>query len=554
VSGIVTDENNRPMSGVLVNVHGNTYTTSENGAYTFQGIHVPAERVVVNFTIAGYFRQVRSEIPRNGKPIVIDAAMISKASSTAGTTSFFGNVGGSIVLPDGTNIDFPANDYITEDGLTYTGIVYVSAAYLNPTTSSFAKVVPGGDQYGKDTITDTDVLLYTFNGIIVELSDASGNYIEMIEGNSIFANVGITIPLAIEPLSPDIINIDVVDAKKGVASNGGTATKSGGKYVTQLDHFSGWVCNVPYQTFYKVTGYVRDNNGQGIAGVKVSVGQTYAVTDNNGFYLREVPADGKAFDISVKAEDYYNQASATFTVGPLVDDYTQDIPVASQIIVTGKLITCTGNFTPGFVVIDWVGVGGITQYSSTYTNNGYFSLPVDILALNTNVNLNYYGNYDNKTSILYLGSTNVDAGNLELCLPIPIGENSYKQKADTAGSIEQSRIITPTSAEGYFFSYTGSSSGISISVNGTGGSFNFNITGIGLGTYILGGLPDQNNSTGYIGGMYQFTQGTITITRYDEVGGLIEGAFSGSVSYMNFETFYITEGKFSVRRKPDQIN
>lgn len=48
---------------------------------------------------------------------------------------------------------------------------------------------------------------------------------------------------------------------------------------------------------------------------------------------------------------------------------------------------------------------------------------------------------------------------------------------------------------------------------------------------------------------YEALDGSLTITKYEEVGGVIEGTFSATVT--NIDTKNITEGKFKVKRIPN---
>ena len=63
--------------------------------------------------------------------------------------------------------------------------------------------------------------------------------------------------------------------------------------------------------------------------------------------------------------------------------------------------------------------------------------------------------------------------------------------------------------------------------------------------YYWGGLTEEN------------TDVNLNITRYDDVGGVIEGTFSGTFLVQDEneaftgETVTVTEGKFSVQRYPD---
>ncbi|MBX9852973.1 MAG: hypothetical protein K2X86_14615 [Cytophagaceae bacterium] len=88
-----------------------------------------------------------------------------------------------------------------------------------------------------------------------------------------------------------------------------------------------------------------------------------------------------------------------------------------------------------------------------------------------------------------------------------------------------------------------------------------------VGVYNLGNIDSANNITLSIsgnsvnaaGGYYLSHSGTITVTKYENAGGLIEGVFSGTFGKYSgqtttpSDTVTITNGKFSLVRLPDDF-
>ena len=88
--------------------------------------------------------------------------------------------------------------------------------------------------------------------------------------------------------------------KTGLWEEEGSATLQGNVYVGEVAHFS-WV-NLDYpEKQGTVYGYVKDDTGKVLPGVRLSIGQLLAstVSKSDGYYSHEVPAN-TAFSITVK--------------------------------------------------------------------------------------------------------------------------------------------------------------------------------------------------------------------------------------------------------------
>ena len=88
--------------------------------------------------------------------------------------------------------------------------------------------------------------------------------------------------------------------KTGLWEEEGSAALQGNVYVGEVAHFS-WV-NLDWpENQGTVYGYVKDDTGKDLPGVRLNIGQlqTPTVTQSNGYYEHEVPAN-TAFSITVK--------------------------------------------------------------------------------------------------------------------------------------------------------------------------------------------------------------------------------------------------------------
>lgn len=76
----------------------------------------------------------------------------------------------------------------------------------------------------------------------------------------------------------------------------------------------------------------------------------------------------------------------------------------------------------------------------------------------------------------------------------------------------------------------------------------------GTGTFAVSYPFGATFSISYKGVGYVALQGTITVTRYDAVGGWVEGTFEGTASSQDgTKTITVTKGVFKVKRDADGI-
>lgn len=76
----------------------------------------------------------------------------------------------------------------------------------------------------------------------------------------------------------------------------------------------------------------------------------------------------------------------------------------------------------------------------------------------------------------------------------------------------------------------------------------------GVGTYPVTYLLGATFGVYHSGVAYTSVQGTITVTRYDAVGGWVEGTFEGTANSQDGrQTITVTKGTFKVKRDADGL-
>lgn len=303
LSGIVRDASGTPIEGVSIVSGSSSATTNTDGFFEFdqiQVVSVPNDRSVVRFSKAGYFDVVRS---MDADDDAADGAswevvMCKKENNDFTSIKTYSSSSNQTLQAGEMKIDMPQDGYkVDGTGLSYTGKVKSEMVYLDPNNERFSEMMPGGDlaavrsdnssaqlvSYGM-----TDLNMYAENGDKLQLKDGSK------------AKLTFPIPAGMGENPPASIPLWSFNEKTGLWEEEGSAALQGNVYVGEVAHFS-WV-NLDYpEKQGTVYGYVKDDTGKVLPGVRLSIGQLLAstVSKSDGYYSHEVPAN-TAFSITVK--------------------------------------------------------------------------------------------------------------------------------------------------------------------------------------------------------------------------------------------------------------
>lgn len=303
LSGIVRDASGTPIEGVSIVSGSSAATTNTDGFFEFdqiQLVSVRNDRSVVRFSKAGYFDVVRS---MDADDDAADGAswevvMCKKENNDFTSIKTYSSSSDQTLQAGEMKIDMPQDGYkVDGTGASYTGKVKSEMVYLDPNNERFAEMMPGGDlaavrsdnssaqlvSYGM-----TDLNMYAENGDKLQLKDGCK------------AKLTFPIPAGMGENPPASIPLWSFNEKTGVWEEEGSAALQGNVYVGEVAHFS-WV-NLDYpEKQGTVYGYVKDDTGKALPGVRLNIGQLLAstVTKSDGYYSHEVPAN-TAFSITVK--------------------------------------------------------------------------------------------------------------------------------------------------------------------------------------------------------------------------------------------------------------
>lgn len=306
LSGIVRDASGTPIEGVSIVSGSSAATTNTDGFFEFDQIQVVSvlnDRSVVRFSKAGYFDVVRS---MDADDDAADGAswevvMCKKENNDFTSIKTYSSSSDQTLQAGDMKIDMPQDGYkVDGTGLSYTGKVKSEMVYLDPNNERFSEMMPGGDlaavrsdnssaqlvSYGM-----TDLNMYAENGDKLQLKDGSK------------AKLTFPIPAGMGENPPASIPLWSFNEKTGLWEEEGSATLQGNVYVGEVAHFS-WV-NLDYpEKQGTVYGYVKDDTGKVLPGVRLSIGQLLAstVSKSDGYYSHEVPANT---DFSITVKDLY---------------------------------------------------------------------------------------------------------------------------------------------------------------------------------------------------------------------------------------------------------
>lgn len=305
LSGIVRDASGTPIEGVSIVSGSSAATTNTDGFFEFDQIQVVSvlNRSVVRFSKAGYFDVVRS---MDADDDAADGAswevvMCKKENNDFTSIKTYSSSSDQTLQAGEMKIDMPQDGYkVDGTGVGYTGKVKSEMVYLDPNNERFSEMMPGGDlaavrsdnssaqlvSYGM-----TDLNMYAENGDKLQLKDGSK------------AKLTFPIPAGMGENPPASIPLWSFNEKTGLWEEEGSAALQGNVYVGEVAHFS-WV-NLDYpEKQGTVYGYVKDDTGKVLPGVRLSIGQLLAstVTQSDGYYSHEVPANT---DFSITVKDLY---------------------------------------------------------------------------------------------------------------------------------------------------------------------------------------------------------------------------------------------------------
>lgn len=302
LSGIVRDASGTPIEGVSIVSGSSAATTNTDGFFEFDQIQVVSvlnDRSVVRFSKAGYFDVVRSMNAADGESW--EVVMCKKENNDFTSIKTYSSSSDQTLQAGEMKIDMPQDGYkVDGTGASYTGKVKSEMVYLDPNNERFSEMMPGGDLAAVRS-DNSSAQLVSYGMTDLNMYAENGDKLQLKEGSK--AKLTFPIPAGMGENPPASIPLWSFNEKTGLWEEEGSAALQGNVYVGEVAHFS-WVNLDDPERQGTVYGYVKDDTGKILPGIRVNIGQllTSTVTKSDGYYSHEVPANT---DFSITVKDLY---------------------------------------------------------------------------------------------------------------------------------------------------------------------------------------------------------------------------------------------------------
>jgi uncharacterized protein (TIGR02145 family) len=364
VMGTVINSIGQPIFRALVKsaYSGEETFTDKNGVFFLNNISVFDSLGYITIEKPGFFKGSRSFLPLEQGFNKVEVQLFPKSLSG----SFISSNGG-VVTAGSLQITFLPNS-IQQNGQLYNGTVNVFAKSLNPQMPDFFKQIPG-DLFG--VVNDSLKILRSFGMAAIEITDNNNQPLQLLEGAS--ASLRFTIQSGLVSQAPPQIDWWSFDEERGFWKHEGVAIKQNNYYIGEASHFSWWNCDAPFN-FVKLSGIVKDENGNPLSGVRLEVfsqisGTRTCISNSEGKFSGWVPKN-QNLTLTIyrlcNTEAYWTTVNSQI-INALNDSLYLDLTaqINNYYTVTGTLVNCAGQpVQSGYVLF------GAQIF---FTNNGDFS-------------------------------------------------------------------------------------------------------------------------------------------------------------------------------------
>jgi hypothetical protein len=529
ISGVVRDLQGNPVTGAQVTAGGQTATTNSSGVYMLQNVSVNKTRAVVSAVKTGYWLQQKGFIAHASTTCYADIVLFADDKSYSVNSSS----GGTVTMPGGSSITFPANAFEDASGNAFSGNVIITAHEILTTEFRFTMKSPGGDFLAENSAGEEGILIsYGMAG--AKLYDAAGNTLKLAAGKS--ALVKFPVNPSQSANAPATIALWHYDETKMKWVEEGTATLTGNYYEGNVSHFSWWNCD----DFTYTASLTMQVLACGLPAVNAlvelsapGVNTGYNWTGTNGFCSGIIPSN-TVFTVNIYLNGSFSNPDTTYIIGPFPQGSVNSLPVisinsAGCNTVSGNLTNCLNNVINGNVAL----ILNNQPYATTTTSGGGYVFAN--LVPGTYQVIANSGQLTGSSSFTVQSGTNGQSIvlNLQLCDTITTGTNNFNLSftSFSTGTINFSVDVTQavynisnglkTITFTYLDSVSGALTNLIIGTPGYApGSYGWN----GFDSYVDGFVM-------YLGQPASLTSvaGLTTLTNTPPVGSPIQGSFSGQV-------------------------
>lgn len=342
VEGIVSDAEGNPIIDATVHFDGKDESTDSLGYFKLEDVEASSQGTWLKATAMGFLTTgKRIDVLFSGEYHV--TIVMNEEPST---TTFTASEGTTLSVDDIASVTLNSTAY-TLDGLAYLGDVHVKAMALSPDNPRLADLMPG-DLIGLNN--ENQIMgLQSYGMVYVDLSDGSGNEVQISSGNS--ASFTMEIPANIQGVAPSEVPLWHFDEDSGYWIEEGMAKRNGNSYEAEVSHFSWWNIDIPLGEMTTVCLTIQDaSSGSPLpfANVEVSVDDFligFLLTNEDGVICEQFPM-GTSIQLTV-----YNECGTPqdkTSIGPFTEsdnNATVDFQYysGSEISISGNFENCNGD-------------------------------------------------------------------------------------------------------------------------------------------------------------------------------------------------------------------
>lgn len=337
-AGRIIDESGAAIAGAQVQVGSKMVMTDDNGVFRTEQVQLPDNDAILKVGKTGYFDFSRAYFVEDEALQTVTIQLLRRIQ----VGSFNNASGGTVNLPGGVSLQFPAN------AADASGTIRVYGRYLNPTDQELGLFMPG--DLRAINAGGEEQTLATFGMVAVELESSAGKT-QIATGKEVELSMPIVNTQAAD--APADIPLWYFDTEKARWIEDGTAQKVGDKYVGTVKHFSFWNCDIGLP-LVQLSGkvYIGDLEHP-LVGALVQLTTTasnwpsFATTDANGCFSGGVIKDAEMVLTIQSFDQCGTQVLYTQTIGPFSNNTVLPPIILSNssfefTTISGTLIDCNG--------------------------------------------------------------------------------------------------------------------------------------------------------------------------------------------------------------------
>jgi len=264
LKGIVTNTKGEPIPFVSMTTQEGVMETDSLGEFIINNPTIEGDRYVIRFSKEGFYDFIYSKEQTDSSGVFI--ILTPRGNSDISRSISFSSGKGISVNINGMIVQIPSNVIAYDDtGEDYNGVVKMDMLYLNPDSSDFKRMMPGGDMLAIRTSLDTTFLI-SCGMVNVLLSDENGRKLQLRKSSQ--ASLTYPIPVSMQECAPDTMPLWYFDEKKGLWIEDGYSVKEGNVYKGVVNHFTWWNGDQP-ELSAQVNLTITTENGIPISNIQV---------------------------------------------------------------------------------------------------------------------------------------------------------------------------------------------------------------------------------------------------------------------------------------------